>query len=537
MRIIILKARQTGISTHFEAHLFEDITRQPNRHANVSSMDSDSTDKVFEMCRTFYAELPAKARRKLRRSNKKEIVYAPPHRSGILCQTAGKDVLGRGGTTHKVHATEIAFWRNAGKQLLGLMQEVPKEPDTLIALESTACGDSGEFYERYWNAVRRLQKNPEAIDGFIPIFLPWQIFPEYATPLPDYMHGHLELIADEPYLEPQHREMYERRGIVLTPEQWYWRRSKIEEECGMDLALFKQEYPATAHEAFQSTGRNIFSPATLDRYESLCREPAARIEFVEVDHKTTYNPVLRGEDCWLIWEWPKRNHEYVVYGDVCEGLQADPSDPRSDPDYHACGILDRTMMEVVGTFHGRCDTILYGEQMYHAAKFYNWALATPEINSCGLAVLNELKRRNYPHIYDRLGGEEKIVETETDMLGYRTTTLNRKPGIERLKTAMNHDEFRLYDRRIITEMRAFTMENGKPQAKAGYHDDWVMMMVGLLQVHLTGTLTEDEDLPIRTGGNLEQLKRDIAVAGGVDDLDDEEFETEEFEDDDDDVWE
>lgn len=533
LRVIVLKARQEGISTYFAAKTFEDVNTKPNRHNNMTSMDTEGTDKIFEMIRTFQTELPADIKRKTRRSNKKELVYEAPHRSGILCQTAGKDVLGRGGTTNMVHATEIAFWRNAKKQLGGLLQEVPEEPDTLIALESTACGDSGEFHGRFWEAVKRMNRNRDAYDGFIPIFLPWWIFPEYQTPLPGYMNGHLDLISDDPYQEPQHDRFYRSKKIILTPEQWVWRRKIIESKCGMDLSLFKQEYPATAREAFQSTGWAVFSPVTLDRHEVNCREPSARVEFVEVDGKARVEHVLRYEDCWFVWKWPDKTHEYVVYGDVCEGLQSDKADPKSDPDYHACGVLDRTAQEVVATFHGRCDTINYGEQMYHGAKFYNWALATPEINSCGLAVLNELKRRNYPNIYSRMGGDEKLVEQETDNLGYRTTSLNRKPGIEQVKTSLNNDEIRIYDQRIIEELRAFAMVNGRPEAKVGYHDDWVMMLVGLLQVHLTGPMADEELPPM-----VAREKQRVPVANQTDDeadLDGEGLEDDGNEDDDD-VW-
>lgn len=538
-RVIIVKARQEGVTTGLEARIFEDITRKANRNADLTSMDVDGTNKVFEMCQTFLYELPAHQKHKIDRTNRKEIKYAPPHRSGLLCQTAGKEVLGRGGTTTLVHATEVAFWRNAGKQLQGLLNEVPSEPDTLVALESTACGDSGEFYNRYWEAVKCLKQNRAAFDGYLPVFLPWYIFPEYKMQIPGYLEGRLEMIPDDPFCEPQHCEQYLAMGIALTPEQWYWRRSKIRTTCGMDIGKFKQEYPATAREAFQSTGWTIFSPVVLDLHEMNCREPNAKIEFFEVDHKRTFRDVLRQDDCWYIWRYPERLHDYVVFGDVCEGLQSDPSDPKSDPDFHACGILDRTRMDVVATFHGRCDTIDYGEQMYYAGRFYNNAITTPEINSCGLAVLNELKRRNYQNIYGRLGGDEELVEKDTVKLGYRTTSLNRKPGIEQLKKSLNNEEIKLYDRRMIEELRTFTNANGRPEAKVGYHDDWVMMLVGLLQVHLTSEMIDEENMQRQVGMSGKDPKiSGLPTTGEIEDEDDDnQPKAEDSEDDEDDVWE
>ncbi len=194
--LIILKARQEGVSTYIEACIFEHINRKPNRHGCIVSADKDATAKVFRMCQTFQEEMPEGYRRELAKSNIKEIIYKPPHRSSMLCQTAGKRVLGRGGTTQYVHATEVAFWANAKTQLLGLLQEVPEDPDTMVIQETTANGVGGAFYETYWAAVERLRNNPEDYAGYIPIFLPWQIFPEYQTPLPAEFKGVLNLESE-----------------------------------------------------------------------------------------------------------------------------------------------------------------------------------------------------------------------------------------------------------------------------------------------------------------------------------------------------
>ena len=52
-----------------------------------------------------------------------------------------------------------------------------------------------------------------------------------------------------------------RRLYELDLEQMAWRRDKIAEL--QDPILFKQEYPATAAEAFQMTGHDSFIPPAL----------------------------------------------------------------------------------------------------------------------------------------------------------------------------------------------------------------------------------------------------------------------------------
>ena len=431
VRAVVLKARQCGISTGVAARYFERINRRSNIHAVMASMDAVSTDKVFRMIRTFQEELPPDIRREPKRSNRKELEYPAPHRSGMLCQTAGTETLGRGGTTQYVHATEVAFWTNAENQLLGLLQEVPKLPETEVILESTANGIGGAFHDRYWQAVEQRKAHAEDYTGYLPLFLPWWSSKEYrvepAAELCD-QDGRLRLINDDPYFERDTREYLASLDIPLTDAQMYWRRVTIRDECGGDLRKFQQEYPATDREAFVATGYNIFSEVTLNRHEARCCDPMAIAEFCEREGQVRAVGVLRGLDCWKVWKWPERNHEYIVYGDVCEGLFSDTGRGGGDPDYHACGIFDRRSHELVATFHGRCDTAVYGVQMARAARFYREAIVSPEVNSCGLAVLNELKQAGYRNIYQRQAKEDEHAEETTSRLGYKTTAAQSQAG-------------------------------------------------------------------------------------------------------------
>jgi len=527
VRLSVLKARQRGISTAVEARYFERINRRQNVHGVVVSADSDSTDKVFRMCRTFQEELPDDVRRPTKRSNRKEIEYDRPHRSGILCQTAGKDVLGRGGTTQYAHCTEVAFWRDAESQLLGLLQEVPKLAETEVVLESTANGVGGAFHDRYWEAKERRTKHPDDWSGYTPLFLPWYTHHEYTLPVPEHLKGRdgrLVLIRDEPYCEVDCRDQLAAMGVHLTDGQLYWRRVTIRDECGMDLRTFHQEYPATDREAFVATGYNIFSQAVLDRHEQLCCDPMTRVLFVRSNGRIKPQQTARGLDCWQIWRWPEPNEEYILYGDVCEGLFAETAKGGGDPDYHYAGLMSRRKNELVGTFHGRCDTAEYGVQMALAGRFYREAITSPEINSCGLAVLNELKRDEYPNIYIRQAGEDEDAERDTSRLGFRMTSLNRKPSLVFLRKCLGENVPVIRDVGLINELRTFINHNGKWQAQAGCHDDGVMMLAGLLQVHITsGPMSGDIDQTDTTDRPDDDLHT-AQVAGGYDrDIEDDDY--------------
>ncbi len=532
--LLIYKARQEGISTYIEACIFEMCNRNENWHACLVSVDNDSTAKVFRMCDTYQAEMPKEIQRKTVRASAKEIRYDAPHRSSILCQTAGKQILGRGGTSKGVHATEVTFWAHAERQVGGLLQEVPDEPDTMTVMETTANGTGNYFSKEYWAAVKRMRGyckidndgnkvfDNTVLRGYLPIFLSWQDFPEYRVKLPK---GHKKV----PGMTPEMQEYIE-EGLAMNPpvvldnEQIYFALLKVQNKCGGDYDVFKQEYPRTARESERATGRMVFKPIWIDQMEQKCKPPTENCVFYypDEDHdknKVKRRPVNRVTNCWSIWKLPEPNHSYAEFGDVAEGALTDKTNKKSKSDRSISGILDRTTFEVVAVYYGRPTTIEFGDQMVMAAKLYNLAWATPEMNSIGQSVLDTFKRDEYQYIYQREHHEEQDVTEDSKLLGWKTTTKTRKPMIADLVTVVQEGELIIYDIRILDEFRVF-VENasGKPEAEVGEFDDCVIMVAGLVQLHKRCPMNdqlEEEDKAEDTGDIDKSL-----VAGAVDDMSD-----------------
>jgi hypothetical protein len=513
--LIILKARQEGISTYIEACIFEAINRNMNRHGCVVSADKDATEKVFRMCKTFQDEMPTDNVLAIDKSNAKEIKYQTPHRSSMLCQTAGKKILGRGGTTQYVHATEVAFWANAKVQLNSLLQEVPDEPGTMVAQESTANGVGGAFHDEYWDAVKRLKRDPHDYRGYLPIFLSWMIFPEYQTALPKGM-------SDPPITQDFKEYVRDLLSIGKspTPEQIFWAFLKYQNRCGSDIDLFKQEYPVTARQAFQATGNMVFKTTFLDIMETRCRkEPKMYVEFYMDGRTVKYKIVTRSINSWAIWEWPEPNHSYVEFGDVAEGCLADPNDPKSTQDRSVACVLDRNAFNVPATYYGRPDTIVYGDQMLMAAKFYNYAWASPEMNSIGQSVLDTFKRDEYEYIYYRETKEETDSVEDSKKLGWKTTTATRKPMFVDLEEETRKGDLVVFDIRFIDEMRVCIKNAvGKWEARKGEHDDCIIALGGALQLHKRCPVDDNHEWANKETPGIVQGK--LMIANTYDDEDD-----------------
>ena len=97
----------------------------------------------------------------------------------------------------------------------GLMQAVPNTKGTAVFIESTANGVTGVFYDLWKGAV-------EGTNGYVPVFIPWYVDPEYREPVP----ANFEPTPDEEDLI----EKYD-----LDHEQLMFRRRKVAQN-GLDLA-------------------------------------------------------------------------------------------------------------------------------------------------------------------------------------------------------------------------------------------------------------------------------------------------------------
>jgi hypothetical protein len=228
-RDLVLKARQMGISTAVQAHMF---LQAVNGVARVTTLAQDkvTTDKLRDVAVQFYEALPPEQQpvrvvnsaTRMRFGNQSILYYG----------TAGNPRGGRGGTYSHVHGSEVAFWKNGRQMLAGLLQGVPAEGS--IVLESTANGARGWFYDQVMGALNG--ENQWTLH-----FFPWWWEAGYTLAV----DAPLDLAEEEARLVQAHG---------LTDGQIAWRRAK-QIELG---ELFRQEYPEDVYSAFLVSGEGYF---------------------------------------------------------------------------------------------------------------------------------------------------------------------------------------------------------------------------------------------------------------------------------------
>lgn len=238
VRALILKGRQQGCSTYVGGRYYRATSTRRGVRTFILAHEAEASGNLFEMANRYHEHMHPEFKPHTSASNARELVFDKLD-SGYKVGTAGTKGIGRSATVQYFHGSEVAFWPHADEHAAGIMQTVPMVPGSEIIFESTANG-MGNYFHKQW------RKATSGRSEFIAIFVPWYWQSEYRTPVPP------GFVLDEE--EAEYMTTY---GLDL--EQMAWRRVKIIELD--DPLLFKQEYPATADEAFQTTGVDSYIAA------------------------------------------------------------------------------------------------------------------------------------------------------------------------------------------------------------------------------------------------------------------------------------
>ena len=536
MRAIVLKSRKVGISTSVQAKIFHETTLEANCKSLVVAQDMDTAGELFDISDNFYAHLPDDPELKppltSRRNSpggSKQLEWGERSRlkrdrgdvglnSSLKIDTAKEVEAGRGKTIRKLHASEVAFWdstvgarRGSGqRKFLSLLNAVPDVPGSLIVIESTANGHN--FFKARWDRAEAGQ------GGYAAVFIGWteddNCWREFDDPdqRERFMaeeFGTGEYGEDEPWLV---------ETFKCAPEQLWWRRYTIVDKCDGDLTTFRQEYPATAMEAFVGSGKQFFSFKLVARAESEAKRfnPPPEVEgaefqpgdglFVpkgfrtvqmamgtqEVPTGTLWVPAgaaqaESGKDLWRVWSHPQKGsegrshaaerpegpHPYVMGVDVASG----EDQTQDEPDYSVIQIIDHLTREQVAEWRSRCDRDEVALQALLAALWFNDALIAVETTGGYGGTVNEIlaKRFRYRKLYRRRKQGSINQDRPQPLWGWDTSS-NTKPLMEDGAVALLREgSAGIRSLRLIGEMRTYVrFENGRRGADTDAFDDLLM---------------------------------------------------------------
>lgn len=242
VRALVLKGRQQGVSTLIQARYFHKTVTKRGRKSFILTHHADSTRALFEMTKRYSENLDKDLFPQPDKKNDNTLMYDGLG-SGYRVGTAGSVEVGRGMTNQNLHLSEYAFYKDAAKIGMGLMNTVAEIADTEIIKESTANGQSNDFYLD-WQEAKNGKSRYQAI------FVPWYWQDEYC-------------IEDSRFsaTEEERDWLLQFGENGLKEGHLNWRRIKMQDIKGdyqQKCRKFRQEYPFTDDEAFLSSITDTF---------------------------------------------------------------------------------------------------------------------------------------------------------------------------------------------------------------------------------------------------------------------------------------
>lgn len=268
VRALILKSRQQGASTYIAGRFYKQCTTRTGFRSFILTHEDQATQNLFEMVQRYHEHSDPAIRPATSAENAKELYFSDID-SGYRVGTAGTKAVGRSSTIQLFHGSEAAFWPNAESHVAGVLQAVPDLAGTEVIAESTANGVGNWFHSKW-------RDSENGVGDFQAIFVPWFWSDEYRrAPGPEF------------HLDSEELEYAAQYGLDV--QQMAWRRNKIAEL--KDESLFRQEYPATAAEAFQISGHD-----GLIRPELIVRARKANIDVSHGPLVIGFDPAWTGGD-------------------------------------------------------------------------------------------------------------------------------------------------------------------------------------------------------------------------------------------------
>ena len=411
------------------------------------------------------------------------------------------------------HLTEVGLWKaTAGKKPEDLVQSIfgsiAAGPYTMKVIESTAKG-VGNYFHRTWIDATEHRNN------FTPVFIPWFTIDLYSKPLKEEEYAPLVESLDE-----YERNLFE-LGATLEAIAWYRDKRR---EMPDEWRLFS-EFPSTAAEAFQSSGRRVFRIPYVNNARRDCLPPTfigdikAGVENGKAS--IVFEPLAPGErsdkNTLSVWLMPEKDdtlrNRYIVAVDV--GGTSDKAD------YSCILVADRLAMleggvpEIAACWHGHIEHDQLAWKAVEIARVYNNALLVIEANTLETEgtegnnfeyILNEIADK-YNNLYCRTS-EIEIKQGRPRRWGFHTNSSTKPMVINFLIKALRDS---LYIERCLQTTYELDLyefkENGKEMgAIEGNHDDRVMATAILVWV------CYNHPLPQRQAATTRSKKRNRIIS-------------------------
>lgn len=281
--LLILKARQLGISTIVEAIILWIAVFIKGSHTVIASAETEKSEEMANMVWLGLEMMPLWMQPLLTRDDRSLGPEFGNIHSDILLQHGSMTKgISRGSTPIAAHLSEVAFYPDPISTIeSSLIRAMHENPRTFLALETTAK-KKDDWFHRTWLKNRKGEET--GYNRFLCVFLPWYVGSD-KYPTKDWLRNHPIPENWKPLKETVRQaadaKLYVSTTAILKkhmPENWempieqmwYWEFNFVEAQEGGDETMksFLAELAADERSAFQSKKYSVFTQQILDDLES-----------------------------------------------------------------------------------------------------------------------------------------------------------------------------------------------------------------------------------------------------------------------------
>lgn len=479
---IILKARQLGFSTAIQIFILDSALFNNDLECGVIAQGLQEARKIFRTKILFpYKNLPLWIRRIIPtvRLNSDEIEF-------VNGSTISVSTSFRSGTLNILHVSEFAKIcaereDKAEEVMSGTLNAV--HSGNIAFIESTAEGAAGHYFDL-------CQEAKELMDAGVPLtdidfkffFFPWWDEPTYTMPVPE--RGLMLTKVQSKYFAALEASI----GMKIPDERKAWYIAKERQQ----KTKMKQEFPSTPEEAFLTSGRKVFDSDQLLIAKGKVKKPLLiydinpvtgerkianrKVDMSQVQRSYTEKTAKATTGYLLVWEVPQKDREYVIGGDVAEGLEKG--------DNSSIDVLDNETGLQVAHWFGKITPKRMGDLVAHIGHWYNKAYVGIERNNHGHAVLDRLratdtKSSSLPYPMSRIYFEEYMDrendDEETKRIGWQTTAVSKEILISDMEDLLENEKSGIRWTGTISEFYTYVRdERGRANAMGTAKDDQCM---------------------------------------------------------------
>lgn len=537
--MLYLKARQLGISTLNELAIAHRVQFYSRINALIASSDPDKTKKMAGMMKLCWELQPFWLLPEYKISESKELWSIFENNSSVTCQhgTAMSGVA-RGETPDVFHGSEIPDWRNPYEDIdAALLNAVHENPSTFFVLESTAKGKTGQgeyWYEKWKYAVKWFPRNRTRLRPvFLPYFAGVNVWPTKTwchTFLPkdiekwepkETTKAHAIKCVEYVSASPLLRKYFGRDFQLPIQQQYWWEFTRQEYEENGQLHKFLEEACSTPEEAFQRSGRGVF---TLEQIEwlRLHAKPLATYygksavfgiigDGISAEDEPLVNeidltrpyitikvdwdwqsdpkiyrlvPLKHDPDLWnnrlFIYQFPSNSDEVATGIDGAEGLEGDGDNSVIEV------VKKMTMFSPAEQIAEFASCTLSTAQLLPfslAIGTYYSSIVDNQVEQCrqvietnfggGAGLQHQLRLAGWANFHRWEGAYQSLKRRSTNAIGWETNSWTRVLLTTQVVKAIKDGAFRINSPHLIEELSNLQKDsdNERIEAKGKEHDD------------------------------------------------------------------